>query len=176
MLTWKIILCSKLHSSTTRLGYKFSFLSHSFSLALSIALKARRSSQSTCCICPLSYLLTSLSKRSISPLSFLGTYKLHREKKVSPPCPWGNRSKKEVQRLAERELQQMNPEFKKSKRSVTLPGVVVGTPPSASFLGHSRSFCLPVLSCLLLLKRNMVAPPTISGSSPDETSHTYIRD
>uniref|UniRef100_A0A0A9CMI8 Uncharacterized protein n=1 Tax=Arundo donax TaxID=35708 RepID=A0A0A9CMI8_ARUDO len=91
-----------------------------------MALKARRSSQSTCCICPLSYLLTSLSKRSNSPLSFLGT----------------------------------------------LPGVVVGTLPSASFLGHSRSFCLPVLSCLLLLKRNMVAPPTISASSPDETSHT----
>jgi hypothetical protein len=54
----------------------------------------------------------------------------------------------------------------------TLPGVVVGTLPSASFLGHSRSFCLPVLSFLLLLKRNMVAPPTISASSPDETSQT----
>jgi hypothetical protein len=75
-----------------------------------------------------------------------------------------------------REQQQINSEFKEAKPHVTLPGVVVGTPPSASFLGHSRSFCLPVLSCLLLLNRNMVAPPTASGSSPDETSHTYIRN
>jgi hypothetical protein len=58
--------------------------------------------------------------------------------------------------------------------SVTFPGVVVGNDPSASFPGQSLSFCFPVLSCILLLKRRMVAPPINPSSFPHETSQTYM--
>lgn len=54
----------------------------------------------------------------------------------------------------------------------TFPGVVVGNDPSAIFLGQSLSFCFPVLSCFLLLKRRMVAPPINPSSVPHDTSLT----
>ena len=51
---------------------------------------------------------------------------------------------------------------------------MVGNDPSASFPGQSLSFCFPVLSCFLLLKRKIVAPPINPSSFPHETSQTYI--
>lgn len=57
------------------------------------------------------------------------------------------------------------------KAFTTFPGVLVGNVPSASFPAQSLSFCFPVFSCFLLLKRRIVAPPI--NPSPCERSQTY---
>lgn len=84
-ITWKTTRCSKLQKSTTRYKCKLPFLELSRSFILSIDLKARRSSQSTHWICPLSYLFTSFSKRSNSPRSCLGTYRKIKRKPFQKP-------------------------------------------------------------------------------------------
>lgn len=72
--TWKTTRCSKLQKSMIMYIWELPFLMFSCSLIFSIALNASRSSQSILWICPLSYLFTSFSSRSSSPLSSLGTY------------------------------------------------------------------------------------------------------